>query len=741
MKGKIMKITNKSKPLNFKDYSVGLSKDNHGVVTIEANNLNEKAFAMGVLHATDRPFQMELTRLVAQGKLCQSLKSNKENLEIDIFMKSLNLYKDTEKEQSFLDEECLNFFKAYCEGVDYIFQEKQELPRMFKLLKHKPAPWEVIDIMAITKLMSYVGLAQSQQDVEKLIIDSIQKDVSIPKLKSIFKPHLDELTQAQVELIKKVKVSDNILPNKISKFSKVPLIKGSNNWIVSGSHTLSGRAHHAFDPHLECNRLPAIWYEFKCKLPDNSFVGINMPGVPGVIMGRSQFTAFSFTYGFMDTIDYFVEEIKDGKYRTAEGFEEVDKRVEGIGRKKSSELIVNYFSTSNGTLEIDPNTQELEDGYYLARAWSGNLGAAGSLNSLYKILKARNAKDLQESVKNVAISCNWLLTDSEDNIAYQQSGRAPKRFHSGLHPVEGWIKENQWDGALKTEELASHYNPECGYIVTANDDKQVNTSSLTVNLHMGPNRASRIEELLQTEDKLALEDHKFIQNDLYSNQAEEYIKFLGPILPSNSPHTLTLKSWNFKYDKSSRAAVIFEKIYSEVFHYVFGENFLGKERWRYLEKKTAIIEDFFHYFDKIILNPSEAEKDIWFNGQSSLEFIAPIVSKTIHKIKKNRVKKYADNRKIVMKNVFIGNILPGLLKQNYGPIIFEGSRATVNHHSIFKAHGRISSFAPSYRHVSDMGENYMYTILAGGQSEHRKSPNYCDQVESWLSGKYKKLEL
>src|SRR5690606_35160269 len=145
-----------------------------------------------------------------------------------------------------------------------------------------------------------------------------------------------------------------------------------------------------------------------------------------------------------DMVDFFIEDIRDSKALTHQGLRELNSRTEVIKRKGKTDIKVNIHETQGRVLEV-PYSQKVSDGLYLSRAWTNHKGGMGE--TIEAILGAQNAKNSEEFCQyasSVAISCNWLVTDSLGQIAYQQSGRAPKRSGSGLVPLEAWIPENQW---------------------------------------------------------------------------------------------------------------------------------------------------------------------------------------------------------------------------------------------------------------------------------------------------------
>jgi penicillin amidase len=468
---------------------------------------------------------------------------------------------------------------------------------------------------------------------------------------------------------------------------------------------------------------------------DDFRLGITMPGLPGLVMGRTRRVSFGFTYGFMDTFDYFVEEASGGRSREAEGWAPLERRREVIRRRKQPPVELSVFSTARGTVETSPRAAEVEDGLYLSRAWSNHLsGAAPTLDALVRLLGARTAAEAQAAVRDVTVSCNWLLADADGHIAYQQSGPLPRRRHSGLFPVPAWRADLLWDGLHPTADLSAALDPPEGVLVTANDDQDRPGRPRAINLCMGPYRTQRIAELLAARERHGAADMMAIQNDLYSKQAERFMAVLRPLLPPSTAAAL-LREWDLRYDAASRGATAFEDVYAALLAEVFGRGFLGDDAWRVIAGETLLLTDYFHVFDRVLLEGSGA----WFGGEEREALFRRVLERVLGGREASSVPPWRERRTLMMTNVFFAGRLPRWLGFDKGPITLQGGRATIVQGGLFRMHGRTTTFAPSWRYVADLARDEALTILAGGPSESRFSRLYVADVEDWLAGRYKRL--
>jgi penicillin amidase len=689
---------------------------------------------LGFAHACDRIAQMTLVRLIGQGRLCECLSDSEESLAVDIFIRRQGFTQLARDEVDRLAPETREMAEAYSAGVnDYL--ENHSLPWGLRLAGCRPEPWEPADSLLTVLMMSYVGLAQTQQDVEKFLIQLIHDGCDLEKLKRLYAPHLDAVDAELVELIRGLSIVEPLVPPLPDV---LPRITSSNAWAVAPARSASGNALQCNDPHLECARLPAIWYEVVMKLPDDYQIGITMPGVPGLIMGRNRNLSAGFTYGFMDMIDYFIEECRGGKYFRESGDQSFRVRKETILRRKHAPVEIRIFENEHGLLECDPHAEAVPDGRYLVRAFSSKLGGtARSLDVLARWPQAKSVAEAQRIVREASISCNWVLADRNGNIGYQQSGLLPARQHSGLHPVPGWKRESAWRGLVPADQLASEFNPPDGIICSANEDRQRPGAPLAINLSQGPYRSRRIRELLEAGDRHTLDGMRAMQRDLFSVQARRFMEILRPLLPDTAAGRI-LSKWDLLYDAASVGATLFEAFYSKLLETVFGDGLFGRTRWEAFANSTNLLVAYFQRFDEALLS----DDPVWFEGRTRDEVFAAVAASVLSDSAVPH-RPWGDVRQVMMKNLLFGGKLPPWLNRlagvDYGPIVLPGNRSTLVQGAIFNSHGRLATFAPSYRFITDLGTDEVATALAGGPSERVFSGMYSIDVPRWLAGEYKRL--
>ena len=729
-----MRITQRRRRIDISGTGIELARTADGVMTVRAEDDLGLARGLGFAHAHDRMVQMMLLRLVGQGRLCECLANEDDTLVIDVFMRQMGFEIDAEADVANLGEDGRCLGEAYAEGVNR-YLESHRRPLEFVLVGYRPRPWTVADTLLTIKLMSFVGLAQSQQDMEKFLIQALAAGVSSDLLTKLVAPHLEGLDGDTLSRLSELQHIQPLLPDAIRFLGAAPTLMASNNWAVSGSRSASGLPLQCNDPHLECNRLPAIWYEAVMHTGDDYRMGATMPGVPGLVMGRTSSLSFGFTYGFMDMVDYFLEDCRDGGCRREGGFEPLRVRTETIARKGEEPLRITIRENDLGVLESDPHESELSDGFYLTRAWSAHRGgAARSLDALARLPALRTVPEAQKVVREVAISCNWLLADREGNIGYQQSGLLPDRCHSGLQPVPAWEERWHWRGLVASDRLHSILNPPEGFLATANDDHNPPAGPMVINLPMGSYRADRIRSLLGECPTGSIDDMERIQTDLYSLQAERFMEILRPLLPDSFAGRL-LRDWDCRYDRASRGATLFETVYHALLQEVFGRGLFGEEVWKTVVASTAILADYYHLFDNVLFGDDPA----WFGDEGKDRVISRVLGEVLTEVSLEAITPWGRRQQIVMKNIFFDGRLPLWLGFDHGPIELQGNRATVVQGGVFTSHNRQTTFTPSWRFITDLADDHARTALAGGPSARRFSRWYTTDVARWLDGRYKVL--
>mgnify|MGYP003772908435 CR=1 FL=1 len=694
------------------------------------------AAAWGFAHAHDRALQLLVTRIVGQGRICELLDDSPSSLAIDLFMRRNLFAAASSEEAASLSGRAKSLAEAYAAGVNERLARGR--PWELRLLRVPSEPWTPADTLLTLRLMTFVGLAQAQGDAEVALLQSLRAGVDRGKLARLFRPHLDGLDDALLGAIRALRHVPALVPGLVP----LPALRASNNVAVSGRRSASGAALYASDPHLEVNRLPAIWYEVVGTLPGGDFrAGVTVPGVPGLVMGRTRAIAAGFTYGFADTIDLVIEEVSGGRFRRGDAWRPLRERRETVRRKNGPPCEVVVFETDAGVLETPDEASRVEDGIWVARAWTcRRAGGAASLEAILDLWAAPDIERGAEAVSRVALSASWLLAGRDGRIAAQQSGLLPKRRRDpGLLPLRGWEPGDLWDGTLSPSALARVAGDPDGVLVTANDGGHGAWKPVGITLCMGSDRADRLRELADakgaTGGSLSAGDLGAMQADLVSGQARRLLAALDPYLP-DLPAVRELRAWDRRYDAASRGAVLFERLYGALCEELFGAGLFGMEAWRALRDTTLVHAFFFRLFDDLL---AREEGEEWFGAEGKAAFVSRVARRALEGVDPAALPPWGASRRVFLRHLLLGGKLPPALGFDRGPFEVAGGRATVAQGQLLSLSGRESAFCPSWRFVTDLADDVSETALAGGPSDRRFSRWYATDLARWLAFERKPL--
>ena len=720
-----MKIKDQEVILKATAGNVKIQRMPDGFPRIESEEQIDLHYGLGYIHGHDRQMQMWLMKIIGRGRASELLKADEELIELDKFMRWINLGGNIADEVLQLSEETGEILKAYCRGVNDAVSDLKT-PFEFKLSGYKPDRWKPEDTILMVKILGFVGLTQSQGDMEKFILQMITNNVPPHKIKELFPNITEDIPEDLIKIIKQVKLTRPIIPEAVQWLGRLAGFSASNNWAIGPKKTASGKAMLCGDPHLSM-QLPSILYPALMISQDHYMMGATLPGVPSVMLGRSPHLAWAVTYGTMDMIDYFIEQVQDKKYRRADKWLPFTVREEIIKPKKKDPILLKIYENEHGILEGEPEA----DGYYLNFAWSARKGTtAESINNLLKIPQAKTAAEAMNYFAGLSFApFNWTMADTEGNIGYQLSGLYPKKAEgtSGLLPYLGWDESQDWQGMISPDRYPQAFNPEEGYIITANQDLNHLGQVAPMTLPMPGYRADRIRELLEKKEGLTVDDMKKIHYDRYSKQAEAFMEIIHPLLPSTENGDI-LKQWDRIYDSASLGATLFERIYLELLKLVFGENGMGVDVVETMITDTAMFAVLHGNFDQVLLKDASA----WFPDQPREEIYRKAIDRGLSK----PAVSYGQTRKIYIPNILFGGKLPKLFGFDYGPYEHIGSRATIPQSQIFKALGYSTTFAAAYRMITDMDNEELLNNLPGGPSDRRFSKYYKMGLAEWISARY-----
>ncbi len=548
---------------------VVVTRDSLGVPNISADNLHDLFFAQGFVTAQDRLWQMDMTRRYASGDLAAIL--GPEYVKTDTEQRILGLRQVAEKLAANMSAADCARFQAYADGVNaYIAQHQKTLPLEFRLMTYFPYTWTVEDSMLVGLSMTeflnhYMYRKELQREnilarlgpelTADLYVNSSWRDhppgaesQSIeneppaeegPDQEEEEVPvHRSWLREKQVPRSLRRPRDDNPfgnlhgapegapLPDPPIQSEGVPLQgqadvfdgvlrPGSNNWVVSGAHTVTGEPMLSNDMHLDL-RMPNTWYEAHLASGDYDVVGVTLPGVPFVIVGHNEHIAWGFTNLGPNVEDLYVEKFNDrGEYLTPQGWMQPEHRKEIIRVKGKPDVNLDVVITRHGpiiTPFVPGETRQL------ALKWTIYDTTEGSI-PFFEVNSARNWEEFRAAFSEFAApGQNVVYADTDGNIGYQATGRIPIRAAGdGSLPVPGDDDSHEWTGYVPYEKMPSVYDPPSGIIATANARVTPKDYPYTISIEWSaPYRVQRIYKLLSANKKSTAADMLTIQTDVLS---------------------------------------------------------------------------------------------------------------------------------------------------------------------------------------------------------------------------------
>ncbi|NPV58531.1 MAG: penicillin acylase family protein [Actinobacteria bacterium] len=704
---------------------ISIKRDEHGIPVITARDFPDAMYGLGLAQAFDRGMQMELTRLVAKGRMAEHLPPNENFIAMDKTMRKYDIWGFSRKQAGMLERGVREEMEAFCRGVNDQFRENP--PAEFALISYVPEPWAPEDCIAIGKIMSIVDMDETQGWIRKVIVQMVQRGVTPAMLAEIFTYMTEDPDEEYLDKLRRAKVPEPYVPETV-KWAFIPRERTSSHWMVAGTRTETGKPILCGSPELDTARLPALWQEVLMCVGDFYCMGVYVPGIPLPALGRTNHLSWSATYSCMDVMDYFLEEVKDGKYRRGEKWLPFEMREEIIKVKDSEPVVARYYENVHGVLEGEP----VEDGYYLSLAISHRDAGALTFAEFTRHYRSRTVMESMDHLARCdALSFNWGLADSSGNIGYQMSGRCPVKPDGwrGVLPLPGWDEAYDWKGFHPPEKNPRLLNPEKGFFGTSNQDLNYLSDVHIQTMPMSDDRAARVAELLAARDDHSVQSMMKMQYDVYGKHAEWTMPLIRHLLPEEGKGGI-LREWDLVYSPDSVAASVFENVYYELLKTVFGDYGVGREVIEYVLDNSELFYMYYGQLDHVL----HREDSLWFGGKSRDEVFAEAVARGLEM----EAPPFGETRKVVMKNLVYGDMVPDF---NYGPIEIIGSRGTVSQGAIFKAPGgRIATFSPTIRFICDMSTDRYYSCLAGGPSEKPSSPLYASGVEGWLAGDYKLVE-
>ena len=749
--------------------SVIVIRDAHGVPTIEASSLPDVFFAQGYVTAQDRLWQMDIMRRYGSGELSEVL--GEDTLRIDREQRILGLRDVARKSVQRLSPRDLGFLQAYARGVNaYMEGHRKHPPLEFTILGYSPKPWSPEDSLVIANQMVkdlnyyYFEDALAREKILAKLGPEMAAELFVNRSwhdrpPTVMRQDLTEPEKPSQDSGDQDDDDDEGSDNAVTRQTPPKIfaqdfaaIDGSNNWVVSGAHTVTGKPLLSNDMHLG-HQMPNLWYEAHLRVSGRGVanqgaanssaenldvVGVTLPGMPFVVVGHNQRIAWGFTNVGPTVTDLYIENFNaQGAYQTQQGWAQPEHRSETIRVKSKPDVKLDVRITRHG-----PLITELIPGETRALALRWTLYDPLRI-PLFEVNTAQNWDDFRRAFSQFdAPGQNVVYADVDGNIGYQATGKVPIRASGdGSLPVSGADDAHEWKGYIPFEKLPSIYNPQSGIIGTANGRITPDGYPYSISMEWeAPWRTARIYHVLESGRKFSAADMLALQNDIHS-EADQFAaeRFVYAVDHATRPTVRDrqaadlMRAWDGRMLATSAAPTITQASARELMRLIL-EPLLGSApndpalRQQTLSWKTYSWEMWSVWLENILLHrPPRWLPTKYPNYDELLTAAVDAAINSPEAPKELSSWRWGALNAVDIQHPVLGKI--PLLSHWSAPGICEQSGSGLTVKAVTRHHG------PSERFTANLADLDRSTLnIVTGQSGNFLSRHYMDQWSAWYDG-------
>ncbi|MBI1800837.1 MAG: penicillin acylase family protein [Chloroflexi bacterium] len=721
---------------------VEVVRDRWGVPHIRARAVADAFFAQGFVHAQDRLWHMEWDRRRAYGRTAELIGHG--GVEADRLARRFQIERASLADWQNLNAETREMLDAYTAGVNAFLAENAVPSLEFKLLHLKPEPWRALDCLSIFKIRHILMGVLFNKIFRLKVVLRLGPEraaglfIGYREGQPLIIPP-DEVYRRSGPITSTLEAASQLLPSA----------GGSNNWVVDGTRTKSGKPLLAGDPHRAID-VPNVYYQNHLKSDEFDVIGVSFPGVPGFPhLGHNDRVGWAITHAGADYQDLYLERFDpqdasryefNGAWLTAELS---DEQIFVRGDEPVGERV---RRTRHGPL--------IEDGpwpdFGIALHYTA-LDPGKTFECFLPIMRARSVEALREAQREwVDPAQNLIMADVDGHIGYHTRGRLPLRSTAnGWLPVPGWTGDHEWQGTIPFEQMPQAADPATHFIITANNKIVDDSYPYFISVDAAPgDRATRLHELIQPLTGATADDFAAIQADRLSVPARGLMPHLLAIVPPDEPSSRALArliGWDCRVEPDSVAATIYEKtrvallrlllepivgpeLMTEMFSAAGGASaLLGPLR----SNLAALIEA----NDTRLLDPADPQRASW---PAALQTALSTAVAELRAQLGDDMNQWQWARIHTTAPVHPLSVVPEIGDRLNPPRApYGGDNDTVQAAGFAPALGYTISSSQCYRQIIDLGDLARSRwVVPLGASGHPGSPHYADQVAVWSANSH-----
>ncbi|HTU18685.1 MAG TPA: penicillin acylase family protein [Gemmataceae bacterium] len=730
--------------------SVQISRDSWGIPSIRADNDEDLFFGFGYAMAQDRLYQLDFLRRKGAGRLSEILGPDGSELdylcrlsglrnvfEWDLLARTVGIRRIAEHEWTELPEETRTVLRAFSAGINAVIKDcGDRLPIEFDMLGYRPEPWAPIDSLTIEGEFRWYLTGRFPVIV---IPELARRTLGDGQM---YRAFLEVESDAESILLPGSYPSGRAGSQPVGTAAGDPQGGGSNNWVVSGRRSATGKPLVASDPHIAFEAV-SCWYEVHLCGGSFNVAGMAYAGMPAVMFGRNRHVAWGCTNNICSQRDLYQEKndpqhpdcfLYDGTWEPARKLNEVIAVKGGPSVRKTIRF------SRNGPIVDEVLPPAARQTGPVSLKWLG-ASRGGCLTALLGMDRAKSASEFHEAIRpwHVPTFC-LVFADTAGHIGFHAAGSIPIRnvWERGYRP--GWDPRHQWDGLVPFEGMPQWSDPERGWIATANNRPAPEDFPYPLSGTWSHGlRAERIRQMMEAKERFTREDFIAMQHDALSVRAQRCLPLLLNVLKANSHPCVAeavrhLEQWDCRMEVDRVGATLFSAFFAQWTKTVVQQRFDDETATLLADGASGLAacllaEDAAGWFA-----PGLREPAIRTTMERVLASLSGRLGPDMAQWTWGRV------HVLPLRHFLSGRgDLGQLLDHGNQPI--KGDYTTVCN-AWQNAAGEARSGA-GYRLIADLGDVSagVWAVDAQSQSGHPGSPHYRDQLGDWIAGRYHYLPL